>query len=88
MIRKEETICSLATSSGGAISVIRMSGALSISIIAEIFFPNDRNTDIVKLKGYSLVYGEIRDDMELIDEVLVSIFRSPHSYTGENSVEI
>jgi tRNA modification GTPase len=88
MIRSDETICAPATGSGGAIAVIRISGLQSISICEKIFFPSDKNIKITDQKGFSLLYGEIRTGAEIIDDVLLSIFRAPHSYTGENSVEI
>ena len=88
MIRTEKTICAPATSGGGAIAVIRISGLMSIDICEKIFFPADRKINPRKQKGYSLIYGEIRKDGEVIDDVMVSIFRAPHSYTGENAVEI
>jgi tRNA modification GTPase len=88
MIRTEETICSPATGAGGAIAIIRISGSQSLNICEKIFFPSDINVRLADQKGYSIVFGEIRSDEEIIDEVLVSIFRAPHSYTGENSVEI
>jgi len=88
MIRNEETICACATSGGGAIAVIRLSGPQSIAISDRIFIPYDRNIKFRDQKGYTIVFGEIRSGEEIIDEVLISIFRSPHSYTGEDSVEI
>ncbi len=88
MIRTEETICAPATSLGGAIAVIRVSGIRSLPVCEKIFFPSDKKLDLSDQKGYTLLFGEIRSGDEIIDEVLVSIFRSPHSYTGEDSVEI
>ena len=88
MFRKEETICAPATSGGGAIAVLRMSGSRSIEICDRIFFPADNRTRFTEQKGYSIVFGEIRSGEDVIDDVLVSIFRVPHSYTGEDSVEI
>lgn len=88
MIRKEETICAPATSSGGAISVVRISGPQSFDICEKIFFPSDENVFLKEQKGFRIIHGEIRDGGEIIDDVLVSIYRSPHSYTGEDSVEI
>src|SRR5512140_2167754 len=88
MIRQEETICAIATGSGGAIAVIRISGTHSLSICEKIFYPLDESTKFIDLKGFTVIYGEIRSGDEIIDDVLVSIFRAPHSYTGENSVEI
>lgn len=88
MFRKEETICAPATSGGGAIVVIRLSGPRSFQIGEKIFFPSDRKVKLTESKGYNIIYGEIRDGEEIIDDVLTSIFRAPHSYTGENSIEI
>ena len=88
MIRTEETICAPATSGGGAIAVIRISGSQSIDICNRIFFPSDKRIKFTEQKGYTIVLGEIRSGEEIIDDVLVSVFRAPHSYTGENAVEI
>ncbi|MBO7703036.1 MAG: tRNA uridine-5-carboxymethylaminomethyl(34) synthesis GTPase MnmE [Solobacterium sp.] len=78
-----ETIAAIATAQGGALSVIRVSGEDAITIVNRIF-----SRDLSDAKGYTLHYGEIRDGDEVIDEVLVSVFRAPRSYTGENMVEI
>ncbi len=88
MIRIEDTICAPATGIGGAISVIRVSGPESLNIVAKIFFPSDETVNLSVNKGFTIVHGDIRSNDEVIDEVLLSIFRSPYSYTGENSAEI
>ncbi len=88
MTRSEETICAPATTIGGAIAVIRISGPDSLNICDKIFFPLDNSIKLIDQKGYTVVFGEIRSGDILIDEVLLTIFRAPHSYTGENSVEI
>jgi tRNA modification GTPase len=88
MIRSEETICAPATGIGGAISVIRVSGQQCFDICSRIFFPFDKNVILSEQKGFRIFFGEIRSDDQVVDEVLLSIFRSSHSYTGENSVEI
>lgn len=88
MIRSEHTICAPATAIGGAIAVIRISGSQSIDICAKIFYPLDKKVNLIDKKGFTITIGEIRSGNEIIDEVLVSVFRTPHSYTGENSVEI
>ncbi|MBA4321280.1 MAG: tRNA uridine-5-carboxymethylaminomethyl(34) synthesis GTPase MnmE [Odoribacter sp.] len=88
MIRTGETICAPATSGGGAIAVIRVSGPESIIICEKIFFPLDNTVKLSGIQGYSVVYGDIKAANEIIDEVLVIVFRAPLSYTGENSVEI
>jgi tRNA modification GTPase len=88
MIRQGETICALATGKGGAISMIRMSGPASIDICAGIFKPSGSDVRVASQKGYSLLYGDIVSGEEIIDDVMLSIFRAPHSYTGEDAVEI
>jgi len=88
MSRKEETICAPATSQGGAISVIRMSGSQCFGICEKVFFPYDKKVNIGEQKGFSIIHGEIRDGKEIIDDVLASIYKSPNSYTGEDTVEI
>ena len=88
MIRPEETICAPATAVGGAIAVIRVSGSQSFSICDKIFFALDKNLKLIDHKGFTIAFGDIRSGYEIIDEVLVSVFRAPHSYTGEHSVEI
>lgn len=88
MYRAEETVCAPATSGGGAIAVIRISGPQSLTITEKIFFPFASGIRITEQKGYRIIYGEIRYEGKTIDNVLLSIFRSPHSYTGEDSCEI
>lgn len=88
MIRSVETICAPATAIGGAIAVIRVSGSRSLDICDKIFYPLDKSRKIVNQKGFTILFGEIRSGEELIDEVLLSIYRAPHSYTCENSAEI
>jgi tRNA modification GTPase len=88
MYRAEETVCAPATSGGGAIAVIRVSGPQSLTITEKIFFPFASGIRITEQKGYRIIYGEIRYEGKTIDNVLLSIFRSPHSYTGEDSCEI
>ena len=74
-----DTICALATAPGGALGIIRISGDHSLEILSRIF-----SKDLTTVPPNTIHYGHIRD----IDEVLVSVFRAPHSYTGEDSVEI
>ena len=87
-IRNEDTICAPATVPGtGAISVIRISGPDALTIADKVI--KCRKGYISESKGYTIKFGVILDDAgTMLDEVLVSIFRAPHSYTGENSVEI
>lgn len=83
------TICAIATAPGGAIGIIRISGPEAISIADRIFRPIGTNLSLSKRKAYTLAFGNIvNSENEVVDEVLVSIFHAPHSYTGENSVEI
>ena len=83
-----DTICAIATAQGGAIGVIRVSGPEAISITSRIFTPiGGKSLD--ERKPYTLTFGKIHSaEGEIIDEVLVSVFRAPHSYTGEDSTEI
>ncbi len=82
---EQDTIYALATPSGsGAIGVIRISGPEAITICRGIF----TGKDLEKQKGQSLLFGSIQDGDETIDEVLLSLFKAPHSYTGEHLVEI
>ncbi|NHM02537.1 tRNA uridine-5-carboxymethylaminomethyl(34) synthesis GTPase MnmE [Flavobacterium difficile] len=83
-----ETIVALATPSGaGAIAVIRLSGANAISIAAEVF-ESVSGKDITKQKTHTIHLGHIVDGTKVYDQVLLSIFKGPNSYTGENVVEI
>jgi len=86
---QNSTIIALATSSGvGAIAVIRLSGKDSIKIVNQFFQSKYGDKDLTKVKSHTIHLGNIIDDNRIIDEVLVSIFKNPHSYTGENVVEI
>ena len=84
----QDTICAIATAQGGAIGCIRVSGPEAIDITSCIFTPAATNRELGDSKPYTLTFGRIYDGSEVIDEVLVSLFRAPHSYTGENSTEI
>ena len=87
-MNQQETICAIATAQGGAIGVIRVSGPEAISITSKIFTPIG-GQPLDERKPYTLTFGKIHSaEGEIIDEVLVSVFRAPHSYTGENSTEI
>jgi tRNA modification GTPase len=88
MVRSEQTICAPATGIGGAIAIIRISGTQSLNICEKIFYPLDKTVKLIDQKGYTVLFGDIRSGDEVIDEVLLTVFRAPHSYSGENSVEI
>ena len=77
------TICALATAPGGAIGIIRISGPQTLEILSRVFSKDLRNAH-----PNTIHYGHIKNGEEIVDEVLVSVFRSPHSYTGEDSAEI
>ncbi len=84
-----DTIIALATSSGvGAIAVIRLSGENSIKIVNQFFKSKFGNKDLNNVKSHTIHLGNITENGYVIDEVLVSVFKNPHSYTGENVVEI
>jgi len=83
-----ETIVALATPSGsGAIAIIRLSGKEAIAVAASVF-QSVSGKDITKQKTHTLHLGHIVDDKKVIDQVLLSIFKNPNSYTGEDVVEI
>lgn len=88
MYMNKETICAIATAQGGAIGVIRVSGAEALSVTSKIFQPAKAGRKLEDALPYTLVYGNIYAGEEIIDEVLVSVFRAPNSYTGEDSTEI
>ncbi len=83
---QNETICAAATPAGGAITVIRVSGDNAIKIADKIFRGKAK---LSETRPNSIRYGEIVDaDGTIVDDVLISVFKSPNSYTGENSIEI
>ena len=83
-----ETICALATPEGGAIGIVRVSGNRAIEITERVFH-GASNKKLAEAKGNTLHYGALHDKQgNLIDDVLISVFRAPHSYTGEDSTEI
>lgn len=89
-MNKQNTICAIATAPGGALGIIRVSGPEAISIADSIFTPvGSDKRKLQERQPYTLAFGRITDGSgNIIDEVLISIFRAPHSYTGEDSVEI
>jgi len=88
-ISSKDTICALATPPGtGAIAIIRLSGADAFSILEKIFVPNGKIKHPDEMHSHTLHLGALFDQLDLVDEVLISIFRNPASYTGEDVVEI
>ena len=86
---EDTTICACSTGNNtGAVAVIRISGPQTIDIVSKVFKPK-RDIDIKDVPGYTLLYGYVyKQDGTLLDDVLVSIFKAPHSYTGEDAAEI
>lgn len=84
----QDTICAIATAQGGAIGCVRTSGPEAISITSRIFRPAKSGKSLSEQNPYTLTFGHIYNGEEVIDEVLVSLFRAPHSYTGEDCTEI
>jgi len=81
----QDTICALATANGiGAIGIIRISGNDALSIVQKSF----KGKDLSQQKSHTVHYGYFMDEVEVIDEVMLSIFLAPKSFTTENSVEI
>ena len=84
-----DTICALATATGGALGIIRISGSQALEILSHIF-----SKDLTAALPNTIHYGHIVESdavsqhQNIVDEVLVSVFRAPHSYTGEDSAEI
>lgn len=83
-----DTIGAIATGNGGSISIIRVSGEKSIQICSEIFHPQNYKKKILLENSHTIHYGSIYYNNNLLDQVLISIFKKPKSFTGENIVEI
>lgn len=89
-MKEFDTICAVATPIGeGGIAIIRISGDKSLEIANRIFIGKNKK-DILQMKTYTMKYGNIidLDSNEIIDEVILSYMKAPHSYTGENVVEV
>jgi len=81
---KSKSICAISSPPGiGGVSLIRISGEESFSIVEKIFSKSLKDTN-----GYQALYGKIIEKKQIIDDVIVTIFKNPHSFTGENTVEI
>ena len=84
-----DTICAIATPHGmGAIAVLRISGQTAFPIVCQIFTQHSKPFDSNTIVSHKAYYGHIVDNGDLIDEVLVTFFKAPHSFTGEDSAEI
>ncbi len=85
----DDTICALSTPPGsGAIAVIRLSGPRSIAIAESVFTPAGKQVTLPTIASHTVHLGMIREGDDLIDEVLLTFFKAPHSYTGEDVIEI
>jgi len=85
----DATICAIASPPGhGAISIVRLSGKDSYRIAGLLLELKSKKKDLAKLPGNTIHYADVKDGKEVVDDVLVSLFRSPHSYTGEDLIEI
>lgn len=87
MQETNDTICAIATASGGALGIIRVSGEDAIAITSTIFHPAG-GKDFNEAKARQATYGTIEHQGQIVDEVVAIAYRAPHSYTGENSVEL
>jgi len=88
-LTNNDTICALATPPGmAAIAVIRVSGPETYAILNKIFKPKKKNLDLNKSAGYKIYFGTLFDEKDLLDEVLLSVYKAPNSYTGEDAVDI
>lgn len=85
MIHEHDTIAAPATAPGGAISIVRISGDEAFAVCDRIF---RGRTTLGRAAGHTVHYGHIVEDGRTLDDVLCTVFRAPHSYTGEDSVEI
>lgn len=83
----QDTICAISTPPGGAIGIVRLSGPLSIPVVDRLFYGKSGKS-LTDAAGYTAHFGEIRMNDQVIDQVITTLFRAPHSYTGEDMVEI
>lgn len=88
IVQTNDTITALASAAGaGAVAIIRVSGAKAFPIVASIFFPKGKK-NILQEASHTIHLGHIKDGNKTLDEVLVSLFKNPKSYTGEDVIEI
>ena len=86
---QETTIAAIATAPGaGGIAVVRLSGAESYTVAARVFHPANPAKKVEEAKGYTALFGHFVDREEAFDEGVALFFRAPHSYTGEDVVEL
>ena len=84
-----DTICAIATPHGmGAIAIVRVSGPEAIPVVSQLFIQSGKPFDKEKMVSHRAYYGHIVDHCDILDEVLVTFYKAPHSFTGEDSAEI
>lgn len=90
MLTNNDTICAISTPAGtGGIAVIRVSGKDAILCVSAIFIPKNKNNVFLEQESYKTTFGSIKQSNgEILDDVLVTVFRTPHSFTGKDTVEI
>jgi tRNA modification GTPase len=89
MMLHQDTICAVSTPPGqGGIAVIRISGKDAVNYCGKIFYPADPKKSLATQKAYTMSFGRIKENDEIVDEVMVGLFRAPYSFTGEDTVEI
>ncbi|MDR1407250.1 MAG: tRNA uridine-5-carboxymethylaminomethyl(34) synthesis GTPase MnmE [Tannerella sp.] len=85
----QDTVCAVSTPAGtGGIAIVRVSGTDALTICDALFTPRRKNHCLSMQTAYTMSYGAICDGEEVVDEVLIAVFRAPHSFTGEDTVEI
>ena len=88
IVQTNDTITALASAAGaGAVAIIRVSGPEAFKIVSSVFFPKGKK-NILNQQSHTIHLGHIKDDAKVLDEVLVSLFKNPKSYTGEDVIEI
>ena len=87
---QHDTICAISTAPGvGGIAVIRVSGSQSIALVDALFKPHKAGARLVDRKAYTLTYGQIvHENGDVLDDVVISLFKAPHSFTAEDTIEI
>ena len=84
-----DTICALATPHGmGAIAIVRVSGPKAISIVSSLFQQNGKSLEMSQIVSHKAYHGHLINNNELLDEVVVTFFKAPHSFTGEDTAEV
>ncbi len=84
----ENTVAAIATAGGqGALGVIRISGDNALEVAQKVFFPFS-NKKITQMQGYTAAYGQVREGDTVLDDGVALVFKAPHSFTGEDTVEI